>query len=168
MLPISSTYEILALKVLNRSVDNTWIDWAIKMLQSGHDTEHLLILAGEAPPYNQFELNSLTNKVLDELSLDYSDKDQTIKNYACYLIDEVFEGRRKAFTVLDILKDIYVEVGREGYLYDFYSLYYAKDDLIYSENQWYWDGADRTNIDTIILDYFKKWKAENKSSHYIG
>jgi hypothetical protein len=81
MTTVTSTYEILALKALNRDIDKTWADWAIKLLKQGQDTENLVILAGESPPYNQFELQKLTSKVLDELSLDYSDKDRTIKNY---------------------------------------------------------------------------------------
>jgi hypothetical protein len=27
-----------------------------------------------------------------------------------------------------------------------------------SENQWYWDGATRENIEKIITDYFTAWK----------
>ena len=40
---------------------------------------------------------------------------------------------------------------------DFYLLYFAKDDLLESDIQWYWDGANRENIDEIIDIEFKKW-----------
>jgi hypothetical protein len=86
MKPVKSTAEILAFKALNRDVDKTWVDWAVDMLIAGFDTEHLTILAGESEPFNQFQMQELAEKVLVELQLDYSDKDQTIKNYACYLI----------------------------------------------------------------------------------
>ncbi len=158
MKPVKSTAEILAFKALNRDIDKSWIDWAVDMLMAGFDTENLAILASEFEPCNQFQLQDLTSKVLDELRLDYSDKDQTIKNYACYLIDKSLDGELANFKVLDILKDICIELDYEKYLYDFYSLYFAKEDLSYSENQWYWDGATRENIDEIITDYFKNWK----------
>ncbi len=158
-----STYEILALKVLNRDIDKTWTDWAIEMLRQGRDTESLVILAGESSPYNQFELQQLTDKVLSELYLDHSDKDLTIKSYVSYLVDLVLKNELDALPVLEILKDICIELDMEKYLYQFYLLYFAKDDLLDSEVQWYIDGADKSNIDKIITDYFKKWLADNKA-----
>ena len=48
---------------------------------------------------------------------------------------------------------------------NFYLLYFAKDDLSESENQWYWEGATRENIDHVIKSEFLDWikKYENKS-----
>ncbi len=89
MKPVKATAEILAFKALNRDIDKAWVDWAVDMLMAGFDTENLAILAGEFEPYNQFQLQNLTTKVLDELRLDYSDKDQTIKNYACRLMESL-------------------------------------------------------------------------------
>ncbi len=158
MKPVKTTAEILAFKALNRDIDKAWVDWAVDMLMAGYDTEHLIILAGESEPFNQFQMQELADKVLTELQLDYSDKDHAIKKYACYLIDKSLDGELDNFKVLDILKDICIELDYEKYLYDFYSLYFAKDDLFYSENQWYWDGATRENIEKIIEDYFTTWK----------
>ena len=126
---IKSTAEILVYKVLNRDIDNIWCDWAIDMLETGFDTEHLRILAGVNQPYNQFELQDLTTKVLNELQLAFSDKEQTIKNYACYLIDKFLLGDLTQITVLNILKDICIEMGHEKLLYDFYLLYFAQVNL---------------------------------------
>jgi hypothetical protein len=44
-----------------------------------------------------------------------------------------------------------------------YLLYFAKDDLNESEIQWYWDGADRTNIDQIIGKVFEDYLDGNNS-----
>ncbi|HRD39741.1 MAG TPA: hypothetical protein PLC65_14025, partial [Bacteroidia bacterium] len=161
MTSVPSTYEILALKALNHDIDKTWTDWAIEMLRQGHDTESLTILAGESSPYNQFELQQLTNKVLTELKLDYSDKDLVIKSYVSYLLDRVLKNELDSLPVLEILKDICIELNMEKYLYQFYLLYFAKDDLLDSDVQWYIDGANKNNIDKIITDYFKKWLADN-------
>ena len=155
---IISTAEILAFKVLNRNIDKTWVDWAVDMLMAGFDTENLVILAGEGEPFNQFYLQDLTTKILDELQLDYSDKDQTIKNYACYLVDKALNGEMESVKVLDILKDICIELNMEKYLYQFYLLYFTKTDLLESENQWYLDGVDRSNVDKVIADYFSTWR----------
>ena len=39
---------------------------------------------------------------------------------------------------------------------DFYFLYFAKDDLIAADVQWYWDDANRDNIDQIIKERFQQ------------
>jgi hypothetical protein len=161
MKPIESTAEILGLKALNRNVDEKWIIWAVDMLVAGFENENLIILAGEGKPFNQFQLQGLVEKVIDELHLDYSDQEQTIKNYASYLIGKALNKQIDAYVVLNILKDICIELDYVGYLYDFFSLYFAKEDLQYSEDQWYWNGASRENIDQIITDYFIKWKETN-------
>jgi hypothetical protein len=159
MKPVKTTAEILAFKALNRDIDKIWVGWAVDMLMAGFDTEHLTILAGESEPYNQFQMHELADKALTELQLDYSDKEKTIKNYACYLIDKSLAGELESFKVLAILKDICIELDYVKYLYDFYLLFFAKDDLTYSEAQWYWDEATKENIDQIITDYFIKWKS---------
>ncbi|MDO3628310.1 hypothetical protein [Mucilaginibacter sp. BT774] len=155
---IDSTAEILAFKVLNRNIDKRWVNWATDMLMSGFDTENLIILAGEQVPYNQFELIGLTNKIFDELNIDLSDDDTIIKKYACYLINKALTGEMQADDVLNILKVLCIELDYDRNLYDFYLLYFAKEDLKYSDNQWYWNGADKANINTIIYDYFVGWK----------
>ena len=159
---VKSTTRVLAFKALNRYFDKVWVDWAVEMLMAGFENDNLMILAGEFEPYNQFQLQDLTTKVFKELNLDFSDKDLLIKNYACYLIDKFFIGELDNFKVLFELKDICIELDHEKYLYGFYSLYFAKEDLFDSENQWYWEGATRENIEKIIEEYFLNWKSNCK------
>jgi hypothetical protein len=161
---IKSTCEILALKILNKDVDEVWIDWANQMLVSGYETEHLTILAGISKPFNQFYLQELTSKVFHELSIDFSAPERIIKDYALYLIEEARGGVRTYFDVLGILKKICIERDYEKYLFNFYLLFFALDDLKYSEFQAYWPDADRNNIDSIISDYFNKWQIEYQES----
>ena len=153
-----STAEILALKVLNRDIDERWVNWAVDMLKEGYETEHLIILAGESKPFNQFEMQELAENVLYELQLDYSDKEQTIKNYACFLIDKFFNGEIDNLKVLTILKDICIELAYGMYLFDFYLFCFAKDEISYLGYQFYIQGVTAENIDEKIADYFLEWK----------
>jgi hypothetical protein len=171
--PIKSTAEILAFKALNRDIDDCWITWAIDMITAGFETEHLIILAGETRPFNQFELQALTSRALHELQLDYSDLDKTIKNYVCFLIEKVFETESDVLETLSMLKDLSLELDHKDYLYDFYLLHFAKEDLNYSNHQWYWDVVDRNNIDTIIHEHLEKWRMQcevdfKTTTHKIG
>jgi hypothetical protein len=77
-----------------------------------------------------------------------------LKRCSYYLIENSLDNETEYLAVLKILKDICIEFDYEKQLYGFYLLYFAKVDLLESENQWYWDGATQQNIDSIIKDYF--------------
>jgi hypothetical protein len=56
MRPISPlTYKVLAYQAVPRFDMGICVDWALKMITLGFDTEHLLILAGLDKPVNYFE-----------------------------------------------------------------------------------------------------------------
>ena len=162
MKPVESTFEIIVWKFLNQSVDEKWSAWAVEMMMAGFDTEHLVELAGIEKPYNQFELNELTDKVFEELDLDYQDQDKVVNNYVTYLARKVLDKERDLLNTLREIKDLCIALDYDSKIYDFYSLYFAKEDLMYDSVQWYWDGANRNNIDQICFDYFKNWIDANR------
>jgi hypothetical protein len=157
---VLSTYKILMNKAFNQDIDESWIDWAMEMIEAGFQSDNLYILAGMTKPFNQFELQELTNNVIRDLHLDYDDKDTVIRNYVYFIITNGINNPDSYLKVLRELKDICIGLGMEKEYIDFYLLYFAKDDLTESENQWYWDGATRENIDEIIKSQFIKWKTE--------
>lgn len=154
---VPSTYQILAWKFFDRSVDQRWADWAVEMMLAGFETESLPMLALLEKPYNQFELKELTDRILDELGLSNQDKGLVMCNYASYLINLGIKEERDISSVLNSLKDMYLALDGDATFLNFYLLAYAKEDLNFSEVQYYWDGADRTNIDKIISEEFQKW-----------
>ncbi len=161
MKPVELTYEIVAWKHLNQSVDEKWSNWAVDMLMADYETEHLIELAGIEKPYNQFELQELTDRVFSELGLDYKNKEKVVSNYVTYLAKEVINGKRELLKTLRDIKDLCIAFDYDRKIYDFYSLYFAKEDLNYTTVQWYWKDADRSNINKICMDYFEKWVKEN-------
>lgn len=152
---VVSTYRVLMKKAFNEDIDETWIDWAIEMIREGYESDNLYILAGISKPYQQFELQRLTDKVFVDLNLDYEDKLLMIRNYIYYLISTSLNEPSNYLSTLKEIKDICIALDMEQEYIDFYLLYFAKDDLNDSEVQWYWDGADRTNIDLIIRNIFQ-------------
>jgi hypothetical protein len=158
--PVFSTYKILMNKAFNQDIDESWIDWAMEMVEAGFESDNLYILAGMTKPFNQFELQELTNNVLRDLHLDYNDKDTVIRNYAYFIIKSSIDNPDSYLTTLQELKDICINLNMEKKYMDFYLLYFAKDDLIESENQWYWQGATRENINGIIKNQFINWVAQ--------
>lgn len=157
---VLSTYKIVKAKAFNESIDESWIDWALEMIEAGYQSDNLYMLAGETKPFNQFELGELTANVLKDLGFSYADKDAVLKNYVYCLITKSVDNPETYFKVLRELKDICQDSDMNAAYMDFYLLYFAKDDLAVDEVQWYWDGANRQNIDQIIQERFRKWMIE--------
>ena len=156
-------------KSMNHFIDEGWIDWAIEMMEAGFESENLYMLAGITRPYNQFELQDLTTKVLKDLGLDYSDRELTIKNYVYYLIKTSLNDPTTFLNTLRILNDICRDLDYDKKYMDFYLLYYAKDELKDFDEQFYWNGANRNNIDFIIVEKFHEWikKYELERANHI-
>ncbi len=156
MTPVAATAEVLAYKILKRHNEEGWVKWAYDMLLAGYETESLLILAGMRGMLDYFEMWTLTDKVLEELEIDYSDQDQVINGYVSYLAQRVQSGQEKPSVALYTLMNMYLDLDYTSLLSDSYDLYYAWKDLQYGEHQWYVLGVDRSNIDQTITDYFKE------------
>ena len=78
---VISTYRVLMKKAFNEDIDESWVEWALEMMEAGYESDNLYILAGLSKPYNHFELQELTDKVFADLNLDTSGKLLTISNY---------------------------------------------------------------------------------------
>jgi len=157
MKPIDSTAEILALRLLRRTIDKKFVDWAYEMLLAGFETESLLMLAGETEPYYYFEIEKLVDNALQELGLSWDDREVVILNYVCYLVKGALAGTYNISKTLSMLQHLYLELDYDKLLLDFYLLYHAKDEANDLGTQWYWPDVDRDTIDEVILSYFKNW-----------
>ena len=162
--PVLSTYKILKEKAFNYDIGESWVDWAIEMIEAGYEADSLYQLAGTLKPYNQFELQALTTQVLKDLQLDNSDKRKALKNYVYFLISSNVDRPENYLKVLREFRDIYYELDMDSEYQDLALLYWAKDDLLYADYQHYWDGANRENIDTIIKDKFEFLKRKFEAS----
>ncbi len=163
--PVLSTFKILKDKAWNADIDESWSEWAVQMIKAGYETDLLYQLAGISKPFNQFELHDLTDKVLNELQLDYSDKQKVIKNYIYFLLKQNINRTDNYYDVLKEFRGIYYELDMDSDYLNLALLYWAKDDLIYDSYQHYWEGADRSNINKIITEqfeeYIKKFETQN-------
>lgn len=158
--PVLSTYKVLKEKAFNADIDESWINWAIEMMEAGYEADSLYQLAGTMKPYNQFELQALTTQVFKELQLDYSDKRKALKNYVYFLITSNLDKPENYLKVLREFRDIYYELDMDSEFQDLALLYWAKGDLVHADYQHYWEGANRENIDTIIKDKFELLKRQ--------
>lgn len=156
--PVLSTYKILKEKAFQAEINESWIDWAIEMIEAGYASINLYELAGATRPYNQFEVQDLTTKIFKDLGLDYSDKTKVLKNYIYFLITSNLDKPETYSTILRECTDIYYDLNMNSEYQDLALLYWAKGDLLHADYQHYWDGANKENINAIIKEQFELLK----------
>ena len=136
------------------------VEWAVEALCRGEDSPNLRILAGLTPPLSSFEVRDYASKALRELEIGIPQGAEAISAYARDLVEKILRSPEMMQTNLRILCDMCITEDYQVDIYDFYMLRWAYDDLQQEEVQWYWDGADRSNIHEIVLNRCRDWLAE--------
>ena len=149
MTPVSTT-QILARRSRQLSCGAECVDWAIGMLEEGHDSPSLRILSGLTPPFNHFEIAALRERVLADLSPPELSLEDPVRAYVRELVATAIAEDRPMVRAFQQIAQLAIQLEHPRDLQRFYNLYFAWEDLQRSEEQWYWDGADRSNIDGIM------------------
>jgi hypothetical protein len=118
------------------------------------------MLAGMSPPFNHFEMADLRNRALQEIGLSSISRADGLRIYAAEIAYDALCGRAEALTTLRELNRISIEVDYPSELSDLYLLYYAWDDLLTYNEQWYWPGATRDNIAEIAHEALRRFVDE--------
>ena len=159
------TYKVVTYSDLTTVNGDDCVDWAIEMLQFGHETSSLLILAGLTKPTNQFGVRDYLKRTLSELKLDEKTGDDATLSYSSYYITKISRGEEVKRN-LGIVYEFCLARNYEKIIYDFYLLYWAWGDLDYgNEYQEYWPDANKNNIEQIVIETAKKWVLKNEK-HY--
>jgi hypothetical protein len=163
---VVSTYKVLADRAMSHDSGEDWVDWAIEMVGNGYESEHLYILAGLTSPYNIFEVDEIASKALKELGIERPAENDAINGYAYFLMSETLSSRQYYGEVLRILKDICIARDYYDPLYKFYLLFFAYDDLKEQNEQYYWQGADKSNIEAVVKSEFQTWMGKFERGEY--
>lgn len=116
------------------------------------------VLAGERPPYNQFELEELVDRVLVELGVvKYSRVEDAVVAYASVRVQQLLSGCDTMDAVLSELSALCSDMDYSDEIYDFYLLRWGLDDLKHDTMCYHWPDANRGNIHHIIRSYCQKW-----------
>lgn len=140
---------------------NDSIDWAIEQLQLGHETPHLLMLAGMSKPANYFETAPYLALALKELYLEEKRGEAAIISLCRYYIKKIAQVQ----DVLGNLKQLYsfyYQFDQDDLIHDFVHLYWAWTDLEYDSAQYYWPEATADNIEGLVVERAVLWLEENK------
>lgn len=137
------------------------------MLERGYDSNNLTILAGLTPQLNHFEIADYLERALKEVGLANIDSSAVIAHYLSSQLLPALNNKTKLKAALQKLKDIHISSDYSSNLKDFYLLYHAYTDLQEADSQYYWEGATRDNITSIIRQRAKDYIQSHCISHCI-
>lgn len=158
------TYKIVAFSEVPNFNSDDCVDWAIEMLTLGYESESLLILSSFSKPTNHFEIVSCLKNTLAELNLEEKKGEEAIISYSSYYIWKIANSVDIRNNLEMIYKFCQLK-DYEGIIYDFYLLYWAWDQLDYDDSNHYWEGANKSNIESIVKEVAVEWLNKNKK-HY--
>lgn len=160
------TYKIVAFEEIQQVDTNESIDWAFEMMQLGYESPTLFMLASFNKPTNYFEVINYVKDTVRELGLEMKSGDDAILSYASYYIQKIAEGENVRDNLTKVY-DVYQSGDYEDFLFDFYMLHWAWDDLDYFGNQYsyHWPAAKKNNIEKITIEEAVKWVAEYQNRY---
>jgi hypothetical protein len=147
-----STTEVLARRFLQRACGIECVQWAIGMLERGYDSKSLRVLAGLAAPLNHFEVAHLRERVLSEHQPSELALRDPVMAYVAELARRALEGKRSLRDVFEEVTGLAIELGYPRELQPFYNIHFAAEDLQHRGIQWYWSGATRENIVSLMRE----------------
>jgi len=137
---------------------NQIVDWAIKMLEEGLETENLLILASFSKPVDREEIRPYVSAALAELGIEEKTTETALIGNCHYHINQILNGLNSK-KQLAALYTLHLENGYDEITRPFYALHYAWCDLEAREYNYYYEGADLSNIKAILELECRKFMA---------
>lgn len=135
---------------------NLAIDWAIHMLDNDIETENILIIASFSKPVDREEIKPYISGVLQDLNLEEKHGHYSIITYTHYCLEQIlvnYELRKN----LRVLYNLCLEVDHRSGLNTFYLLYHAWWSLEEDGCNYYFEGADLHNIESVLKSEARNW-----------
>ena len=132
--PLSASAFFYARSV-NRGLASDYIDWATMMLEQGHDSNNLRMLAGLESD-NTFEAQEHFKRAMCELNLSEPEPREAMRAYVCELTEHLTTGTLDPATGVRRLYDICVTAGYPRELMIWYQLDDALADVAAGSYPW--------------------------------
>lgn len=121
------------------------------------------MLAGLEQPLDGEEVRRLFAACFVELGIKPLQAAESIRFFTRSVLSSMIRGELTRKAAMQRLSDLCVALGYERELMDFYLLFYAMSDLETQQLQWYWKGANRSNIFRIIDERSKLWLERHRN-----
>src|SRR5215471_16920046 len=89
--------KLLAMRYMNRGSPRDSVKWAEDALAGGYDCDSICALAGldlKGSLPNDFEIDSLLKRSIDELGFEFPERADCIHEYVRIIAEEIVSGKR--------------------------------------------------------------------------
>lgn len=162
------TYKVVAYSEIEELPAEECIDWAMEMIEGGHDTPSLIMLACIEKPANYFETIEYLKKAIFELGLKEKIGEEAVISYSYFYVKRIADNINIKHN-LRMLYSFYQDLEEHrSSIYDFCLLHWAWDQLDYDDIGFnhYWEGATNKNIEQIIIEVAQKWIEKNQTFYH--
>lgn len=148
------TYIILGQRLLSGFDSKMLVDWAVRLLVSGHESESLIILAGLDSESTEEREKYFWNSIAElDIKITLTDS-ELVEYFVQRVADDVVKGNRKTSSGLDIMRDVLAWSGYDSKYLQFLEL---EEDVDYLENYGsiiFNSGLNKRNKEQFIKDEF--------------
>ncbi|MGH1419886.1 MAG: hypothetical protein ACRBCJ_13600 [Hyphomicrobiaceae bacterium] len=132
------------------------------MLKSGVNSDSICSLSGAVAPFNSFEMAELVDSSLEEQGATFlSSAESAARTVTSIRSEQVLDGKLPIDSALAELSQLCIDLGDPSRICDFYHLHLAKEELKFSDHQWYWPSAAHENIDQVATQRLQEWVGEH-------
>ena len=153
-----SVLELLGLKYSGIIDSKEYVDWAVKLLVNGIESENIVILAG-LDFSDSWEREEYFFKCLEDLNIEIPSEEETFYSLSLIIAKKALNNELEPQTALKMMFKIVVASDYDGKYIDFLSLDDAVDDLNYSESDryysYFYEGMNKNNIGQFIKEEFE-------------
>jgi len=145
---------------LDHPLDEECVGWAVSELVAGRDSPGLRVLAGEAAPFDKFEMASLVDRTLEQLRIArFACAEEAAAALTFELVRQITAGESDPGDVLFRIHRFFHEPYAPNDLGELVDLYWARLDLIVEGADFSWYRTDCTpqTIDAVILEECARW-----------
>lgn len=132
------------------------VDWAIELIQGGTETDNILMLASFSEPIGKYEICPYVTAVLNDLDLQELECNDALIAQTHFLLtkilrDEAIRENLKSLSRVCINNDY------DKRIMNFYLLYHGWGELEDIGANYYYDGVDLDNIESVLKLEAKIW-----------
>jgi hypothetical protein len=132
------------------------VDWAIELIKEGIETDNVLMLASFSEPIEKTEISPYVSAVLNDLELEELECDDALIAQTHFLLSRILR-KESIRENLRSLSQVCISNDHDERIMDFYLLYHGWGELEEIGANYYYDGANLNNIETVLRLEARIW-----------
>lgn len=132
------------------------VEWAIELIREGKETDNVLMLASFSEPIEKYEISPYVKAVLNECGLEELECDDVVIAQTHFLLTKILRDEAIREN-LKSLSQVCLNNDYDKRVMDFYLLYHGWWELEDIGANYYYEGANLNNIESILKLEAKTW-----------